>query len=1435
MFFKRQKILVKHPVMNYYSFRWVRKFDYQKAVFVLPTVLLIFQIISGVFLFVSPPKQAQAATQTWPFTTASNYIYDNTKIEISSGQSQLKATTTPAWYNTSWQYRKKITIDHTKVSADLTNFPVFVSTRDSDIISKGQGDRDDILFTSSDGTTKLDHEIENSTSIIEYLSDWSESTDYLQGVATDGTYTYVSAKGLAYPGKLLKYTQAGSLVASTTELTNCTQIADIYYKDNYLYVADATAINDVANSTGGRIVRFNASDLSYDSVVLNEDIPGYFTEGVTFYNNNWWLGFWAGSSYPGQDIKIRKYDSSWNFVKEYSISNSSGDIQGLDFYEQAGNTYLVVTTHNEHPTEPGYVYVYKYNPSTDSFTFETKKAPTSSHSHPQGLFFENRTNGSIVWFADRVNAKISKEDFSNVISTIDMWVKIPSLSSSSDTDIYLYYGNPSASSQATTTGVWDSNYKGVWHLAEDPNAVGANDSTSNNNDGTGSTMESGDLAIGKTGLNLDFLSNDYIEVADATSLKPDYITVSAWIKTDSVDGEAIVSKTEAGGYLLSAWYPDTDYLYFTNRIDGTYYSASSSKALVNDSTWHYVVGTYDGANVQIYVDGILQDTEPKIGVIDHGDSPPALRIGAEAGDDIQNCFNGSIDEVRISDIARDSDWISTEYNNQNSPSTFYSVGSEETAYSFDNPTIQPTAADSLTFTSLSGFTETATKNGGEIKYILSNDGGSTWKYYSSGWVTSDGTYSQANTATEIDSNIATFPTGNGDFLFKTFLSSDGTQLVQLDSISLTYNNPLSVTFDNDFSTWESGNVTVNYNLIDDEGDSLNISQTVSSGIEYSTDSSTWYDATDAGGASEGLTGLTSTSTPGTGHIFVWDSATDLPNTEDSTIYLRIRPNDGTIDASSWATSTAFGIDNVAPLSVGPPTFGTITSSSIVINKPSTVTENGSGLYQWQVRRDGAVELGFNATSTTSVTDSSLSENTQYTYDVQFTDNQNNTSNYGTSTTKYTLANTPTNFSATAGINSITLSVDSFPNDSSGSSGYYFSRSGANSGWIQTNSWQDTGLSCGTSYTYTVKYRNGDGTETNTISLTQSTNSCGGGGGLPPAAYNPPTKPEATPENPEGGFRVFINDGAEKTNSREVILKLFAGPDSKRMAISNNPDFSGHGTGQITYQSLYNWDICYGQRECPDGIYTVYVKFYTQWSHSSNTISGSIVYKKEVAAPEKSRGEKLIAYEGIPAGFSFERNLSYGDKNENVKYLQIILKEEIGPPTYPEHIPGTGWFGLITKSSVIAFQEKYASGILAPWGLTEGTGYVGKTTRDKLNEILGQIAPPEKPIVELPSSEVELPAEKPITGIPGDYRFSIDLKYNQRGNNVRYLQIFLKAQGHEIYPEGIVSGWFGPLTKKAVIRFQEKYASGILAPWGLTEGTGYVGKTTRDKLNEILGR
>ena len=82
----------------------------------------------------------------------------------------------------------------------------------------------------------------------------------------------------------------------------------------------------------------------------------------------------------------------------------------------------------------------------------------------------------------------------------------------------------------------------------------------------------------------------------------------------------------------------------------------------------------------------------------------------------------------------------------------------------------------------------------------------------------------------------------------------------------------------------------------------------------------------------------------------------------------------------------------------------------------------------------------------------------------------------------------------------------------------------------------------------------------------------------------------------------------------------------------------------------------------------------------------------------------------------------------------------------------------------------------------------------------------------------------------------DLFYGLRNDErVRCLQEFLKSQEAEIYPEGLITGNYLSLTQQAMIRFQEKYASEILAPLGLTQGTGYVGQMTRTKINQLLGK
>ena len=130
--------------------------------------------------------------------------------------------------------------------------------------------------------------------------------------------------------------------------------------------------------------------------------------------------------------------------------------------------------------------------------------------------------------------------------------------------------------------------------------------------------------------------------------------------------------------------------------------------------------------------------------------------------------------------------------------------------------------------------------------------------------------------------------------------------------------------------------------------------------------------------------------------------------------------------------------------------------------------------------------------------------------------------------------------------------------------------------------------------------------------------------------------------------------------------------------------------------------------------------------------------------------------------------------------------------------------------------------------------VERTPEDEaelIKRLIARIEFLQKEITQLQAQINEILAQSKKIGT---CTFSINLYYGMRGNEVYCLQEFLKSQGPEIYPEGLVTGNFLSLTKAAVIRFQEKYKAEILAPLGLEKGTGFVGSKTRTKINQLLG-
>ncbi|MFA7285894.1 MAG: Ig-like domain-containing protein [Candidatus Paceibacterota bacterium] len=104
------------------------------------------------------------------------------------------------------------------------------------------------------------------------------------------------------------------------------------------------------------------------------------------------------------------------------------------------------------------------------------------------------------------------------------------------------------------------------------------------------------------------------------------------------------------------------------------------------------------------------------------------------------------------------------------------------------------------------------------------------------------------------------------------------------------------------------------------------------------------------------------------------------------------------------------------------------------------------------------------------------------------------------------------------------------------------------------------------------------------------------------------------------------------------------------------------------------------------------------------------------------------------------------------------------------------------------------------------------------------------VKEIPTPNNIISETKSENSIP---LFLINMKQGSRISDVRRLQEFLANQGGDIYPEKRITGYFGPLTHNAVVRFQEKYQDQVLSYLGTTKGTGWVYEKTRAKINEML--
>ncbi|NVM24128.1 MAG: DUF2341 domain-containing protein, partial [Desulfobacterales bacterium] len=241
------------------------------------------------------------------------------------------------------------------------------------------------------------------------------------------------------------------------------------------------------------------------------------------------------------------------------------------------------------------------------------------------------------------------------------------------------YGNAGASNQENVEGVWDSNYLMVQHM-KDKTSSSIEDSTSNNFDGTKAGANEPVEDSGKIYQAQDFDgSNDYINTGFNALTREHVRTIEAWIKTSDTG--------DYTGYGGSCKVPlvgtVTPYIGQNHGIeagkatfhhyDGGWRTLQGTST-VADGNWHYLAFVQKASwQMDLYVDD-NKEVSNGDSTISGGQLLYIEDIGRSYGISYANAV---IDEIRISNVARSDGWVITTFRNENDPSSFYTIGSEE--------------------------------------------------------------------------------------------------------------------------------------------------------------------------------------------------------------------------------------------------------------------------------------------------------------------------------------------------------------------------------------------------------------------------------------------------------------------------------------------------------------------------------------------------------------------------------------------------------------------------------------------------------------------------------------------------------------------------------------------------------------------------------------
>ena len=687
------------------------------------------------------------------------------------------------WYDSAWTSRQKITIDSDHVdfslSGDIVDFPYLVTlSAANDVFTTAQTDGDDILFTNSDGTTKLAHELDTYNSGGTSLAAWVRLPVLNSGADTI-IYMYYGNPNTASQqqpeqvwdedfagvwhldedGTASEYqdstwnnnTGIGGLVSSSAAPEQSTDSVSGYSQDfpntddlidvgQWGVSGDELTISAWFKHTAGsgddRFVAKTTSSAEQDHVYMLSLLSGtklrmrlktgaVFGSGTTtlipsatITDNTWIYGV---GKYDGSKMYLYQDGTEIDSVSKTgsiyiddsivtAIGNNAGGTQSIDgkldevrVSSKARSVDWIKSQYQMQlaaaqgaPASPGTVDTGKFieQKGYQEQYFQYRRQITINKSKVTGTHTDfpvlidvtldsthvQSANGYDVIFTDSAGVQLSHEieSYNSGTGRIIAWVKVPSIGSLADTVLYVYYGNPTITTDPSTTATWPADYESVWHLKEDPGPGGAGDikdSTSNAVNATAqASMVAGDSISAVVGNGMDFDgTDDELTFTNGFTGTSNH-TISAWVnqRTSSASRDTIFSigngVADQNRYIYSAATDlDVAVAFYANTYD--------TNTSIEGSGWKHLAWVYDGTSSSLFLDGVLT-------------AGPAAQSGANTAGtagSIGNAtwgarnLNGQLDEVRFRTSVVSAGWITTEYNNQSDTA----IGSTKFIKSFD--------------------------------------------------------------------------------------------------------------------------------------------------------------------------------------------------------------------------------------------------------------------------------------------------------------------------------------------------------------------------------------------------------------------------------------------------------------------------------------------------------------------------------------------------------------------------------------------------------------------------------------------------------------------------------------------------------------------------------------------------------------------------------